>query len=313
MILEYTVFDGFVTALAVMLLGCAFGVPALAILSEIAGIVRQKVFMDKFARQAARLGLLFIFSVLLGVAGAWAISIGYLENSGVWIKYDKFWDFSLYLCVIGLVLHGLYYFLWDKLRRIKAFHLFLGALGAVAMILFLALMFWAVYRELMILPEIFPQPDSIFLPMLAQTFLLIVSASAVLTMLYLLLRRNRDDFGRDYYRFALSFAARWALFFAVISPVTCVWLFLVMDKGFDMTYTALPGGIFALSLIVLALVLWRLIRSSQPMRNKAAISLCPLLIWVILVFRLVSYMEFTSMASDKTVIHTFVRDWPILF
>jgi len=152
MTLEYSVYDGLVTALGLMLLGCSFGVPALALLSELAGMVRQKVFMDKFARQAARFGLLFIYSILIGVAAAWAMSIHHLENSGAWIKYDIFWDFSLLLCLLAAIFFSLYYFLWNKLKKFKVFHLFLGALAVLSMKIFLVLLFWAAFRELMISP-----------------------------------------------------------------------------------------------------------------------------------------------------------------
>ncbi len=313
MALEYSIYNGLVTALGVMILGTSFGIPALAFLSEISGILRQRVFMDKFARQTARLGLLFIYSILLAVAGAWAIIILYLKNPGSWIEYDIFWDFSLYLCLLSAGLFSLYYFLWDRLKKIKSFHLALGALAVLSMKTFLALLFWAVYRELMVIPEVIPELDSIFLPILAQIFIISLSGAAALTLAYLLLRRNRDDFGRDYYRFALGFGAKWAIFFILASPVTCIWLFMVAGNGFDLTYTAFPGAVYALALILMVIVLSRIIRSDQPMRNKAAIGLCPVLVWVIIVFRLVSYLELTNMISQEPVAHTFIREWVELF
>lgn len=311
--MEYSIYHGLAAALAVMLVGSSFGIPALAFLSELTGHVRQKVFMDKFAKQTARLGLVFIISICLAVAGIWAVFIYYPENSGSWLNYELFWNFSLYLCLLSAALFSLYYFLWDRLKKIKSLHLCLGALAVLSVKSFLALLFWALYREFMLILDLFPELDSIFLPILAQIFLISLSAAAVLTLVYLLLRRNRDDFGRDYYRFALGFGAKWAIFFILASPVTCAWLFLVVDNGFDFTYTAIPGAVYAFVLIFMAMVLWRIIKSDQPLRNKAAIGLCPILVWIILVFRLVSYLEFMNMISQKPVVHTFVRDWPVLF
>jgi hypothetical protein len=311
--LEYPIYHGLAAALAVMLVGSSFGIPALAFLSELTGHVRQKVFMDKFARQTARLGLVFIISICLSVAGIWTAFIYFPENSGSWLNYELFWNFSLYLCLLSGTLFSLYYFLWDRLKKIKSFHLCLGALAVLSVKLFLALLFWAIYRELLIIPDILPDLDSIFLPILAQIFLISLSAAAVLTLVYLLLRRNRDDYGRDYYRFALGFGAKWAIFFILASPLTCVWLFLVVDNGFDLTYTVIPGAVYAFALIFMAMVLCRIIKSDQPLRNKAAIGLCPILVWIILVFRLVSYLEFMNMISPEPVVHTFVRDWPLLF
>lgn len=311
MALEYTIYDGLVTAFAVMLLGASLGIPALAVLSELSGIIRGKVFMDKFARQSARLGLMFIYALLLGAAGALGVCLYFPESSGAWVQYDLFWGFGLYLCLLAAVLFSLYYFLWGRLKKYKALHVFLGLSGVVSMKAFLSVLFWSVYRELMVIPEVMPGPDSIFLPILAQIFLISLSGAAALTLVYLLIIRTRDDFGRDYYRFALGFGAKWGIFFAAASPVTCAWLFLVMQNGFDFTYTAVPGGIYLLTLVAAILVLLRISRSDQPLRNKVAIGLCPVLIWVILVFRLVSYLEFANMISEETVIHTFIRDWPM--
>jgi len=86
-----------------------------------------------------------------------------------------------------------------------------------------------------------------------------------------------------------------------------------MSNAFDFTYIAVPGAIYLLAMILTILVLWRIIRSDQPLRNKASIGLCPVLVWVVLVFRLVSYLEFINMISEEPAIYTFVRDWPILF
>ena len=130
---------------------------------------------------------------------------------------------------------------------------------------------------------------------------------------YLLIIRNRDDLGRDYYRFALGFGARWAIFFAMISPLSCIWLFLVMGSSLEFTHIAVPGAVYLGALFAFILVMFRIARSNQPMRNKAAIMLCPVLVWVILVFRLVSYLEFSNMVSEEPVVHTFVRHWPQVF
>ncbi|MFW6037049.1 MAG: hypothetical protein ACOCPS_04360 [Desulfonatronovibrio sp.] len=313
MILEYTIYDALITSLGVLLLGCSFTVPALAFLSEIAGIIRQKVFMDKFARQTARLGLLFVWAVFLSGAGLWAANIYYPDISRLWTEFTLLKDCGFYLGLGAPVLFTLYYLLWDKLKKAKVIHLVLGGLAVISSKLFLILLFWSVYRELLTAPELMPEIDSIFLPMLAQTFLLCLSGASALALIYLLARRNRDDYGRDYYRFALGFGAKWALFFGVASPLSCVWLFLVMKNGFDFTYVIIPGAVYVLALIIMVLVLWRIIRSDQPLRNKAAIGICPVLVWIILVFRLVSYLEFTNMVSDVPVVLTFVREWPVLF
>ncbi|WP_150112109.1 hypothetical protein [Desulfonatronovibrio hydrogenovorans] len=313
MVLEYSIYDAMSTGLAVMLMGCSTGLPAIALLSELTGIVRKKVFMDKFAAQAARLGLVFVYSVSLVVVGLWVLSSSYFQSAGVWVTYDIFWKTGIYLSFIASLFFSLYYFLWNRLKKHKTIHIVIGLVGLSAMKMLLALLFWGVFRELLVIPEVVPGLDSIFLPILTQVFILSAGAGASLGLVYLLVRRNRDDYGRDYYRFALGFGARWGIFFLVLSPLTCAWLFLVMPFSFDYTYTALPGAVYAGCLVLSSLVLWRIVRSPQPLRNKAAIVICPVIIWTVFVFRMVSYLEFAAMTSDEPLIQTFVRDWPSLY
>ncbi|MFN2268709.1 MAG: hypothetical protein ABR533_10570 [Desulfonatronovibrio sp.] len=316
--MEYTIYDGLLIAAGVMILGCTFAIPALAFITEITGMLRSRVFIDKFAQQTARLGLLFVYALGLSIAAAWTAS-RYLidfylpEITGFWIEYEIFWGFCLYLSILSIILYSTYFFLWNKMRRVKSFHAFIGVLTVVAVKILLALLMWAFYRELMVIPEVIPELDSIFLPILSQIYLLSLAGAAVFTLVYLLLRRNRDDFGRDYYRFALSFGAKWGILFSVLSPLACVWLFIVMDAEFDFSYAAISGAVYALTLIVMALILWRIAVSDQPIRKKALITLCPVLVWVIFVVRMVSYLEFANMDAGETIIYTFVRDWPVSF
>ena len=51
--------------------------------------------------------------------------------------------------------------------------------------------------------------SSMALPMAVMYPLLSMASAAALSCAYLVLRRNRDDFGRDYYNFSLRLAARW--------------------------------------------------------------------------------------------------------
>lgn len=316
--MEYTIYDGLLIALGVMILGCSFAIPALAFITELTGMLRTRVFIDKFALQTARLGLLFVYALGLAITGIWTASRYivdfYLpEITGFWIEYEIFWDFCLFLSILSILLYSTYFFLWNKMRRIKSLHAFTGALSVVAVKILFALLMWAFYRELMVIPEVTPGFDSIFLPILAQIFLLSLAGASALSLVYLLLRRNRDDFGRDYYRFALNFGAKWGILFSALSPLACIWLFLIMDGEFDFSYTAISGAVYILTLIVMTVILWRIAVSDQPMRKKALMTLCPVLVWIIFVARLVSYLEFANMDAGETVIHTFVRDWPVLF
>lgn len=96
---------------------------------------------------------------------------------------------------------------------------------------------------------------------------------SIVMMLWLIVRRNWDDFGRDYYTFAMRRAARRSLFFLLMATaVACYsnWqLYAMMVESFFATY-ALLLAISALLLILLAIMLIVIGSTTTPMRCKPA-------------------------------------------
>lgn len=95
---------------------------------------------------------------------------------------------------------------------------------------------------------------------------------------YLMIRRNKDDFGRDYYKFSIPACARWSyglIFFLIISIFKD---FLVFGnfKQFPLMVWEILGGI---SLVVLLCLILnqRLIKSDHPIRLKEIMLINPIL------------------------------------
>ncbi len=106
---------------------------------------------------------------------------------------------------------------------------------------------------------------------LIRALLLAMLSGFVLSLLWLIVRRNLDDFGRDYYAFAARFAARGALFFALL---LCAFLGHVMfwypEIAASFTY-AFYASFGALGLCAIFLFIVQF--ASQPMRHKLSMFL----------------------------------------
>ncbi len=92
---------------------------------------------------------------------------------------------------------------------------------------------------------------------------------------YLMVRRNRDDFGRDYYKFAIPACAKWVCFIPVFMLVMIVEAFFVYRGTIPSLVWILLTVAFLLSVVCL-LFARKLISSPHPIRLKEIIILNPL-------------------------------------
>ncbi len=291
------------------ILACFAGVPVLSLLSYLTGIAHKKVFMFKLARQMSRLGLLFIVSMSLACAGVLAASYYFGPEADMWLEHHVFWESGIYICLVALVFFGFFGLAWNWMSRLKWLHFLVGAVGGVASMLFAGVLLWAVWRELDPLSPVYPQADSVFWPIMVQIYLLSIATGSCVGLLYLLYRRNLDDFGRDYYRFVLGYISKCGIIFAAVSPLTCVWLYFAVRDVFVHDHLLMPVALFVVFLVLAVLLLLRITRSSHPLRNKGAIIVCPVLFLLVIAVRLVSYLEVADIAAEGEILGTFMRDW----
>ncbi|MDR1685734.1 MAG: hypothetical protein LBR82_04715 [Desulfovibrio sp.] len=110
-------------------------------------------------------------------------------------------------------------------------------------------------------------------PPVAYFFLNGPAAAAALTRVRLILRRNRDDYGRDYYVFAARAAARSALFFTVAATASAVLLFLSLSASTAPEFRQMPETGLLLAAgglpIVCALLHLTCVLDANPLRRKA--------------------------------------------
>ncbi|WP_428566400.1 MAG: hypothetical protein ACP59X_06220 [Solidesulfovibrio sp. DCME] len=209
----------------------AAGVPTITAMTGLRQIKRLKIFIDKFGQQAATfalLGGLWIFVVLGAALGA----VRFLLPAKAPYFAAVPWPLA---ALAGPVLAGAAAFLcyrglWQRLKTRKPLH---GAIGLAATLL-LWLAFWAGLAMLrpfclgLAVPAdpafLVPPGNSLFWRMLAEGLTLSVGLAGTFTGAWLVWRRDKDDFGRDYYNFTLRLAARVGFVGQVLALGAMGWL-----------------------------------------------------------------------------------------
>ncbi|MEA4854971.1 MAG: hypothetical protein AAGU21_14595 [Solidesulfovibrio sp.] len=193
----------------------AAGVPTITAVTGLRQVKRLKIFIDKFGQQAATFALLGGLWVFLALCAA-LCAIRFLLPAKAPYFLGLPWPLA---ALAGPVLAGAAAFLcyrglWQRLKTRKPLH---GAIGLAATLL-LWLAFWAGLAMLRPLSLglaapanalfLLPPGDSLFWRLLAEGLALSVGLAGTFTGAWLVWRRDRDDFGRDYYNFTMRLAAR---------------------------------------------------------------------------------------------------------
>lgn len=281
----------------------AFGSPVIAVLGELAAKAKKRVFYDKYGQQSATMGLILLVLTLV---------VSTTANVAAYIKLPQlFTNFfapssPLLLAIYGLgafvALSLIYFLTWKKMRNAKAIHIILGLLASLTA---LGCVGFSVMAKLTMDFSLPNQPpldvtaNAMLLPMGVMYAVLTISAAAGLSCGYLVARRNKDDFGRDYYNFALKLAARWAAL-PMVGFLACQgWLFAVMPEPVKTMTLGTPlayvwGAAAALGAI--CCVLWLIItRSQSPLQRKGLAVLAIILMWLMHTMNATLFMNFMSM------------------
>lgn len=282
----------------------ALGSPVVAVLGEMAAKTKGKVFYDKYGQQTATMGcVLLILLLVVECAALGIITVKFPQLIERFVTADS--PLLCSLAALGLfVILGLPYFLtWKKMRNYKGIHM---ALGIGASIAALAMVATAVPAKLVVgLSQQTTQAQAAIevqpmaLPMAIMYTILIIAAAAGLSCAYLVLRRNKDDFGRDYYNFSLKLAARWATI-PMIGFIGCqAWLFVVLPDNFKTMVMETPLGLVwgaGTGLALICTILWLLIaRSQTPLQMKGMTFLAATCMWLMHTMNATLFMNFMSM------------------
>lgn len=293
------------------------GLPVMAVAGQALARVRQRSSYDKCGRQLATLATLLAWLLTLAGAGVvWLRLSPLLRAAGntdpvavaplsslaslttlsqtLTTSVQAQADILVWLILVcGTFFVTLYAVLWRTLRANPVLHQALGLLGAL-------FCYAAVYGVTSVvsadaafeLGE--PRVESlrgIFVPTgasplwngLAYLLPLTLAMAGGLGALWLVLRRHRDDFGRDHYTQMLPWCATWARNSWIV-----VWFFLVGLTGINLWHMSLTGEHMALSelsnygarllLWFIPGLLWTIVaRSTTPLRHKFTLLLALLL------------------------------------
>lgn len=245
--------------------------------AKIIGVSKKRNIFEKCSRQLAFLAL-WLGWIILACARVWLYFLEppFPENTLAGYMTEMSW----LLFSMGVLLGTIYYFLWKPLKNMPVLHVTLGMLAAIQNCVALASILFTLkicasgppFKIPCELPEIFPQVwDAAIFSAACYTLLLIFSLAGAFGLLWLILRRKKDDFGRDYYNLTLRWCAAWAnypwlllILFLLIGAGQKIWAIRLSLSLEDLVYNA---ALVIISLIPAAC--WLAVqKSALPMRRK---------------------------------------------
>jgi hypothetical protein len=294
-------------SLVALVLLAALGGPFVAVVSEHAARARKKVFHDKFAKQMATMSVTYGLCALPFCLGGWAV-LAFRHPAYVLEGVLSPLLGQASLLVLGVLGVSLLFMLqyqssWVRLKEAKPFHMLLGWLTVLVSVAGVYLLL-ALKRVMIHYPEAFAADPSMasfisvaqsipltstLWPFFAAILLAAPAAAGGLGLLWLLLRRTKEDFGRDYYAYAFRRSARFALVFGVLALGAVAWHALWLsprfsESGIASFNLAQPEWIaFAATAgaLLLACLFWGIIAASAtPLRQKPLAWLAALLLFV---------------------------------
>ncbi|MDR1241675.1 MAG: hypothetical protein LBM00_02665 [Deltaproteobacteria bacterium] len=248
--------------------------PLLALLAKTAEITRKKTLYNNFARQTAQAGLIAALPTVLAVS-VLCVIYGYISG---WHNFMSDWDnvfnltpeFALRLSIAAfaafLLLQSFILLFWQKQRKKHlAQFLTLAAAASAACLAPLSALYALSGSDEPAAGKIAIKLASLPYGQSVSILFACIALAASWIGFWILIRRNKNDFGRDYYNFALRRCA-WTAF---IPALICAVALILHTSG-----SPLAPAVFALQ--ALCCVLWfRAARSAAPLRHKAAFWLCP--------------------------------------
>lgn len=252
-----------------------WGAPAIALVSELIGMAGGKPFPGRCARQTSRLaawGHLVFWLLIVAGTGLTLTrttqAMAFLTNNVLLLALGMALPFFGSLVLIA------YDLTWKKAKERRMMHFLLGCLANVG----IKYGYWGLVAVALVIfrglpinhPAFLPPWNSALWPLAALWLPLSLALAAGLGLVYVLLRRERDDWGRDYYRFAPPFLGKWQIAGAVMTLVVLAWLFFSLKGIFNLflpqIFYAAAGGAAGLGLS--ALLSLALCLSDNPMRLK---------------------------------------------
>ncbi len=290
-------------AFVASLVFAAVGAPFVAATSEWAGKAKKKVFLDKNGQHLAFMGMVFGLCTLPFTLAAWVqtwagewllFHFGEADFSFNSLMHELLTPVSLLLLglyLVALLLLVFYWSNWKAMKKQKGVHILMGMIAAFAAwdTLFLVMItqrtiqkYSNVFFADQSLPTFYSSIHAIPMnselwPAIGLLFLFSLSAAGAYGLQFILMRRKKDDYGRDYYTFALKNTAKWALFPTLPQFVILGWFFMLRVPLSAASDFSNPVALFlyaAAACLLLAVICWTIIaRSATPLRAKPLVFL----------------------------------------
>ncbi len=276
----------------------AMGAVFVAVLTAAAYRKKTRVFADKLAKQISEFGMLVLGVWLLLISARWGLWIGDIWPVSGTLRqfYHLFFDIPGHVGMLAVLTSIIVARAWRRHKKGAAVHFVLGALSCLAWMA--ALMLFVVgWQEISRFEGLAPKMDPLALPELlqhptawliwAQGLFLALALAGGAGLLFLVVRRNKEDYGRDYYAWATRTCAARALSSGVVQALWGVaafaalclpWAEMVLQDQslrLSMALTALSESsalVAMLAFLILSLLAWLslvpLIKSQNPMRLK---------------------------------------------
>jgi hypothetical protein len=205
----------------------AAGAKGMSFFVALSGWASGKVFAGKLSKQLAEFGILVLGLWLLLVSARFGLWAAAWWPAGEVAQgfYALFFDIPGPLVLLSTLVSIALVWLWQRSKQMTRVHL---ALGAVCVFVWsatlAAFVAGALHRldnltvETRLSLDKFAAAMTTPLAWLAwgQLFSLALAAGAGFGLLYLLARRNKEDYGRDYYCWSVKHCAWWALLAGIV-------------------------------------------------------------------------------------------------
>jgi hypothetical protein len=290
--------------LTLFFLLAALAAPLLGAVTESAYVLRHKSFYDKCALQITQtafaigmftfltLGAVLTYSIIMlqpETAGAAPLVPAPGENAGLPIRlWARLGPMLFFLPPLkGLILLFVYLVSWSFLKKHRTIHLLIGWSAALSTlgVLFCGLLLAVNIESPLLLMFLLNNPlpvlqalltDFFSSPSMPLLYLGLVcaglAAGAGLAQLWLIMRRFKADYGRDYYAFAMRYCARVALLCTLASTVIGGIVYFLLRRSIPPELTQpqdIGVTVIAAGLPLSCCLLWLSIaKSESPLRHK---------------------------------------------
>lgn len=292
---SYVIYDGLnsiglLLGIPIFFLLALIIVPVITCFSLLVGIVKKKKFYIQCGYHLTQFGTFLsgIFSFLF----FFAIWIYYAELQSLGGIYRYVCWLILGIFYLGIALEVICFVLWNKYKWLEGWYTFLSFLSGICFSSFIIVLIFLLGdifsdRYLLLQSEtdlqiflslMFPSLNNPLWLMVFIVHFVEAAAGGGLGLIWLWMRRNKDNFGRDYYSAAAKWYSEWAAYGA--------WVFLgcfisgILYKIYIQATLSWPIILTSIVLNVCSAVLWTTIACSKaPMRYKLGM-ICAILFFI---------------------------------